>query len=224
MTSLRSICTVVALLATSSLLRSADEQLKFVSIFNGTDLTGWKNAGTGPNLWRAENGVLIGESDQAQTGGTLHTEKSYKNFVLEFDVKYMPPADSGIMMRSPAIQMQIGTSHSQKIELTGSFYQGALGYPDSATALNAWRYFLPGRWNTIRLDVRGAIYTVYINGQIVNHYSDDKHPDAGPISVQVHQQENMKIEFKNMKIADLDEGKPAPAPKQQKQKKSAPTQ
>jgi hypothetical protein len=217
---------VVAILATSSALRaSAADQvpLNFVSIFNGKDLTGWVNAGSGPNLWRAENGVLIGESDKAQTGGTLRTEKTYKNFVLEFDVKYLPPADSGIMMRSPAIQMQIGTSHSQWIELTGSFYQGALNYPDYATAKEAWRSFLPGRWNTIRLDVRGAMYRVYINGQLVNTYADDKHPDAGPIAVQVHQQEDMKIEFKNLKIADLDDGKPAPAPKQ-KQKKSAPTQ
>ena len=56
----------------------------------------------------------------------------------------MPPADSGIGMRN-GLQMQIGTSHSQWIELTGSFYQGALGYPDYATAKEAWRYFLPGK-------------------------------------------------------------------------------
>lgn len=196
-------------LAVSSVLRSAESaEPQFVSIFNGKDLTGWTTAGgrggaAGANLWRAENGVLIGQSDEKKTGGTLRTEKSYKNFILEVDVKYMPPADSGITLRSPAMQMQIGTSHSQKIELTGSFYQGALGYPDYATAKDAWKYFLPGRWNTIRLEARGAIFTVSINGQIVIKYSDDKHPDAGPISVQVHQDEDMKIEFKNMRIAEL---------------------
>src|SRR6266480_1384208 len=80
MTSLRSACTVVAILATSSLLRSAEEPaLKFTSIFNGKDLTGWSvpagrgGKAAGPNLWRAENGVLIGQSDKEQTGGTLRT-------------------------------------------------------------------------------------------------------------------------------------------------------
>ena len=86
MTSLRSVCIVAGILAASSALRAADDQLNFVSIFNGKDLTGWTNASsTGPNLWRAEDGVLIGESDKAMTGGTLKTEKSYKNFVFEFE-------------------------------------------------------------------------------------------------------------------------------------------
>jgi Domain of Unknown Function (DUF1080) len=227
MISPRLLLLVVGALAVTSVLRAAaPEALKFEPIFNGKDLTGWTQPegrggkAAGPNLWRVENGVLIGESDKAQTGGTLRTEKTYRNFVLEFDVKYMPPADSGIGMRD-GLQMQIGTSHSQWVELTGSFYQGALGYPDFADAETAWRYFYPGRWNTIRIDARGAIFLVSINGQIVNRYTDDKHPDAGPITVQVHSNEDMKIEFRNMKIADLDAGKP-PAPAAAKKKKAAP--
>ena len=50
---------------------------------------------------------------------------------------------------------------------------------------------------------RGSIFTVWINGQIVNTYADAAHPDEAPISLQVHDNFDMKIEFKNIRIAEL---------------------
>jgi hypothetical protein len=172
----------------------------FVSIFNGKDLTGW----TGPaTIWSVKDGVLVGKNTPTRQGGSITSAKSYRNFILEFDVKYLPPADSGVMMRQPSLQMQIGTSHSQHTELTGSFYLGALAYTETSTAKDTWKYFFPGRWNTIRLDVRGAIFTVSVNGNRVHRYADAGHPDAAPISFQVHNDEDSMIEFKNIKIAEL---------------------
>lgn len=192
---------LVAALFAAPLAQSAERaEPAFVSIFNGKDLTGW----TGPtSIWSVKDGVLVGRSTAKREGGSIATEKSYKNFVLEFDVKYMPPADSGVMMRRPSLQMQIGTSHSQWTELTGSFYLGALAYTETSTAKDTWKFFFPGRWNTIRLEARGAIFTVSVNGQQVHRYADAGHPDAAPISFQVHNDEDSMIEFKNIKIAEL---------------------
>jgi len=200
MKSLRTVLVAAAALAAASFVHSAEPNL--VSIFNGRDLSGWKLA-SGPNLWTVQNGVLVGTSNAKKEGSTLSTEKSYKNFILEFDVKYLPPADSGIFMRSPELQMQIGTSHSLRTELTGSFYMGQLGYPEHAVAKETWKHFKPGDWNTIRIQARNAIFTVWINGQLVIRYPNDQHPDAGPISVQVHNNMDMKVEFRNLRIAEI---------------------
>jgi hypothetical protein len=203
MTPIRSSLVFVAALCAASLVHSAETAApQLASIFNGKDISGWKPNGDA-SIWTVENGVLTGRNNSKREGGTISTEKSYKNFVLELDVKYMPPADSGITMRKPSLQMQIGTSHSQRTELTGSFYLGALAYTNDSTARDTWRFFKPGDWNTIRLEARGSIFTVYVNGQQVHRYADDKHPDEAPVSLQVHNDEQSKIEFRNIKIAEL---------------------
>ncbi len=183
------------------MLCSAASTPALVSIFNGKDLTGWKVKG--PELWRAENGVLIGQSNEKKVGGLIETEKKYRDFVIELDVKYIPPGDSGVVFRTPGLQMQIGTSHSLEIELTGSFYLGKEAYPERSTAKDTWRYFKPGAWNTLRLEARGSTFDVSVNGHHVLTYSDDKHPEAGPINLQVHNSMDMKVEFKNIRVAEL---------------------
>src|SRR5262245_19223156 len=46
----------------------------WTALFNGRDLTGWAVPSPNP-YWRVENGVLVGESDEKQTGSMLRTEK-----------------------------------------------------------------------------------------------------------------------------------------------------
>ena len=60
-------------------------------IFNGRDLAGWSVGSEGPaaNLnWRVENGVIVGESNEKLVGSNLATEKSYGDFVLEFEGRW----------------------------------------------------------------------------------------------------------------------------------------
>src|SRR5215510_6794641 len=65
----------------------------FKPLFNGKDWSGFKPvlpAGADPaNTWRVENGVLI---CSGKPNGYLVTEKSYRNYVLRFDWKYVRPA------------------------------------------------------------------------------------------------------------------------------------
>lgn len=204
MISIRSTLVLAVALATASLVHSAQPAVpQFVSIFNGKDLTGWKPDGD-PSIWSADQGELVGRSNAKREGSTISTEKKYHNFILELDFKYLPPADSGVIFRAPELQMQIGTSASLRTELTGSFYLGGvLTYTNDSISKDAWKYFFPGDWNSLRLQAQGAVFTVWINGQIVNRYVDDKFPGAAPISLQVHQNFDMKVEFKNIRIAEL---------------------
>jgi len=200
-----------AALAAASLAPAADPEyprydtrvpLNFETIFNGRDLTGWTTDAPA-SVWTVKDGILVGRNTPKREGGNIRSAKSYKNFVLELDVKYRPPGDSGISFRQPSLQMQIGTSHSQWTELTGSFYLGALGYTNDSTAKDTWRFFYPGRWNSIRLEARGSIFTVYINGQQAHRYASTAHPNEAPVSLQVHNNDDLLIEFRNIRIAQL---------------------
>jgi len=182
-------------------LHSANTTPRLTPIFNGKDLAGWK--ASAPNQWRVENGVLLGESDEKQTGSMLWTEKSYGDFAFETDVRWDGPFDSGVMMRQGALQVQIGTSISLKRDLTGSFYLGKAGYLESAQAKDAPKYLKLGDWNTLRIEARGTTFTVSINGHKVSQYSDSKYAEPGPIGLQIHQKLKMKVEFRNIRVGAL---------------------
>ena len=174
---------------------------RWITLFNGKDLAGW--VVPTPNAqWRVERGVLIGESDEKLTGSMLLTERKYGDFVFETDVRWEGDPDSGVFMRTPALQVQIGTSISQKRDLTGSFYLPKLGYPEALQAKDAAKYLKRGDWNTLRVEAKGNTFTVSINGHPVSKYTDDKYAEAGPIGVQIHAKLKMKIEFRNMRIAE----------------------
>ena len=178
----------------------ADEP-KLESIFNGQDLTGWKVPKNNP-FWKVVDGVLVGESDDAQTGSMLYTEKSYHDVVVEAEARWSGEIDSGIMVRKPEIQLQIGVSRSLKKDMTGSFYIGK--YPEEGQAKNAAQLVKVGEWTKLRLEAKGDTFTVWINGEKAVEYKDPKYSGAAPIGLQIHPKLKMKVEFRNIKAVALD--------------------
>lgn len=174
----------------------------WVSLFNGRDLSGWAVPAANP-FWRVENGILIGESDDKLTGSMLRTEKKFGDFVLELEARWEGDPDSGVFIREPALQMQIGTSISQKRDLTGSFYFPKEGYPEHAQAKEAAKLLKRGDWNTIRLEANGSTFKVSINGKPASQVTDAKYAGPGPIALQIHQKLKMKVEFRNIRVAEL---------------------
>lgn len=105
------------------------------AIFNGRDLAGWRVVGE--PYWRVVEGSLVGENDAEMKGSMLFTERSYGDVVVEADVRFEGRIDSGIMVRKPELQVQIGESSSLKRDMTCSFYTGT--YPEEARAPRAGR-------------------------------------------------------------------------------------
>ena len=174
---------------------------RWITLFNGKDLTGWVSS-TPHAQWRVENGVLIGENDEKMTGSMLRTERKYGDFVFETDVRWQGDPDSGVFIRTPALQVQIGTSISQKRDLTGSFYLPKLGYPEALQAKDAAKHLKRGDWNTLRIEAKGNTFTVSINGHPVSQFTDAQYAEPGPIAVQVHARLKMKVEFRNQRVAE----------------------
>jgi hypothetical protein len=164
-------------------------------IFNGRDLTGWRvSAG---NCWRVEGHVLVGESDTAQTGSMLLTERAYGDVIVELEVRFREEIDSGIMLRQPEVQVQIGVSRSLKRDMTCSFYVGS--YPEEARAARAGELLAAGDWNRIRVAARGDTFRVWLNGELVSTYTSARHARPGPIGLQIHAGVPMKVEFRDIR-------------------------
>lgn len=182
---------------------------KMPAIFNGKDLTGWKADGA-TEFWRVENGVLICENNAAKKGSMLWTESSYTDFVMEFDVRWKSDTergvDTGVEMRKPAIQLQLGVSGSLKTDMTGSFYTGGKpSYPEAGQAKNAKALMKPqGEWNTFRIQAKGNTFTCWINGTKASEYTDAKFSGASPLGLQLHANVVMKAEFRNIRARALE--------------------
>ena len=181
---------------------------KMEPLFNGKDLTGFKTEGS-TEFWRVENGILIGENNAAKKGNYLWTEKEYKDFVIEFDVRWkgIPPrgVDTGLEMRKPNIQLQLGISGSLKVDMSGSWYTGGKDkYPEAGQAKEAKTLMKPeGEWNTYRIQAKGDTFTCWINGQKASEYTDSKFSGAAPLGLQIHPGVEMKCEYKDIRISPL---------------------
>jgi hypothetical protein len=200
--------TLALFLSLTAAFSSVAAKPQLQPIFNGKDLTGFTGEDAA-RFWRVENGVLVGENDAAKKGHYLWTEKEYRDFVLEFDVRWKSPTergvDTGIEMRKPKIQLQLGVSGSLRVDMTGSFYTGGKpAYPEAGQAKNAKALMKPeGEWNTFRIEAKGDTFKCWINGQKASEYTDPKFSGAAPLGLQIHGNVEMKVEFRNLKIAEL---------------------
>lgn len=186
----------------TGLIGAAEPKLE--PIFNGVDLTGWRAEKSAP-FWRVEDGVLIGESVAGLTENYLLSEQSYGDFVLEFEVRWSGEIDSGIDMREPRIQLQLGVSRSLRRDMTGSFYVGPKeGYPESGQAKKAGEWMTPeGKWNKFRVEARGDLFSVWINDKLAVHYTDQRFAGPAPLGLQIHGGLKMKVEYRNIRAARL---------------------
>jgi len=204
----RSTCLLAVLFLVAAVARAEEKpaDVKLEPLFNGKDLSGFKVPA--PNVWwKVVDRVLVGESDgvsaDQKKGNVMYTEKSYTDFALESDVRFADGIDSGFIYGGkPELQVQIGVSRSLKVDMTGSiYYKGK--YPPEARAKGVDKLLKLNEWNTIRMEVKGKITKVWLNGQHVLTFDCPEATTGGPVGLQIHPGVKMKVEFRNLKIAEL---------------------
>lgn len=194
----------IAALLTISGPAPAAEAGAWQSAFTGKDLAGWKVPEPNP-FWRVEDGMLVGQNDENLKGNMLWTEKAYRDVEVEVEARWTGEIDSGIMVRKPELQLQIGVSRSLKKDMTCSFYTGGKErYPVAGQAKGLEELLKPGDWNSIRLQAKGDTFTAWLNGKQVASYTDPRFAGAAPIGLQIHPGLKMKIEFRHVRIKVLD--------------------
>lgn len=182
-------------------LPSQAQKPKLKKAFNGKNLKGWVVPEN--NIWwTAQNGILTVKNGPDKKGSILWTKKEYQDFIMELDFFFGPGnVDSGVFIRTEKEQIQIGISGSLKRDMTASPYIAGKGYPVEAN--NVAQLLKLKDWNSMKIRAAGNHYTVWLNGeQVMSFVSEDAIP-KGAIGLQLHANREMKILYRNIKIAKL---------------------
>jgi hypothetical protein len=193
-------------------------------LFNGKDLTGWKVI-NGSAPYTVENGVLVGTTVANSPNSFLATERTYRDFILELEVKQdVGPSNSGVQFRGQrradyregrVFGYQCEIDPSERAWTGGLYdeqrrewlYQGNLNPPGQ----KAYKF---GEWNRVRIEAIGTSLRTFINDIPVAHVIDDVDAE-GFIALQVHsinrpEDAGRKVMFRNLRIQTTDL-KPSPA-------------
>ena len=99
----RSVLSLLCFLSAASIASAEDHQAtsgEFISLFNGTDLSGWN---CDERFWRVEDGVIVGETTEENKAPhntfLIRREDQYRDFELRFSYQ-VKGFNSGIQYRS----------------------------------------------------------------------------------------------------------------------------
>ncbi|MCW5912310.1 MAG: DUF1080 domain-containing protein [Cyclobacteriaceae bacterium] len=200
----------LAFLVTSTSFAQPKE--KWIRLFNGKDLTGWKQV-NGTAKYEVVDGMIVGTCVKDSPNSFLATEKEYGDFIFEVQVKIDEGINSGIQFRSlPRASdgrlhgYQAEVDHRPERSWSGGIYDEARRgwlYPVelNPAAKTAYRW---GDWNTYRIECIGNTIRTWVNDVAVV-YLVDSETLSGLIALQVHSVYNdegvgKKTYWKNIRI------------------------
>lgn len=202
---------------------------KFVSLFNGRDLTGWKDVNTSPQTWSVKDGLLVCSGLPI---GVMRSEKQYENFVLHIEWRHMKAGgNSGVFVWSegsiPSGRRLPKGMEVQMLELdwvklhpkkTGEpndigYISGELFGANGLTAIPAnprgrrsqsfeLRCKGKGHWNTYDVVCVDGTVKLSINGKFVNSIRNSS-MRKGYLCLE---SEGSEIHFRNIQIMELPPG------------------
>ncbi len=190
-----------AALALALSASSAEVKSKWVSLFNGKDLTGW--TAHGKAAWSVQDGVLVG------VGGTGHiyTDAACSDFEAKgmfrvtnqgatpnsgFYFRANPPADN---------PNDFPRGYEAQICNHGDGYTGWLWKPGTPTGKATELLTKDGEWFSYRIRAVGTHIQFWINDRLVMTF-DDAEYKTGHFAIQGHNP-GMKVEAKELYYRDL---------------------
>lgn len=182
-------------------------------LFNGQDLSGWVEIGS-ENAWQVRDGILHCTGEK--TGyAWLSTDRTYGDFVLEFDWRIEPEGNTGVFLRAPdregrtsmkgfEVQARDDATDETLEDVSGAVFRRIPA---------AGRFSRPvGEWNHFRLTMRGRRLLVELNGKLASDTDLDTVPalegdppmsavpNEGYIGLQNH---GSPCNFRNVVIREL---------------------
>lgn len=185
-----------------------------VQLWNGRDLTGWvayfkPDTAKPQHFWSASEGVLhLGKTPP----GYLRTEKSFSNYRLHVEWRWVGPVKSGthnsgifVMERPPDVIWPYSVQVQVKTGFCGDLIaQGGFAFPPGQANSTLKKLELPreqpaGEWNDNDIYCRGASIEVFVNG-LRQNFVANLPASSGQIALQM---EGYPIDFRSVWLEPL---------------------
>jgi hypothetical protein len=208
----------------ASLLLSCDSgEISWIELFNGKDLSGWK-AGENPGSFRVEDGLLICSGERGHL--FFDTDKPFKNFELEAEIKTLPLANSGIYFHTSyqetgwpdkGYEVQVNNTHIgignyRETKKTGSLYAVRNVYYQMVNDEEWFKMRIKVIENHVEIFVNDIKVVDYI--EIEDPWRSEEHKDRllkeGTFALQAHD-ENSTVYYRSVKVRRLPDGEKTPA-------------
>jgi putative heme-binding domain-containing protein len=166
--------------------------------FNGKDLTGWDGDA---NLWRVENGEIVGKSPGLKRNEFLRSHLLAGDFRLTLKVKLIPDTgNSGIQFRSEPLPG--GEMRGPQADI-GAGWWGKL-YDEHGRGLiwdkSGEPYVKKEGWNDYEIVATGSKIRTYINGKLCVDLDDPAGPRRGIFALQLHAGRPMEVRFRDLRL------------------------
>lgn len=166
---------------------------KFVSLFDGKTLDGWKVSGQCEAV--VEDGTILLKSGN----GWVHSTKTYKDFVLELDWK---PGkwefyDSGVYVRAEMTKKNQPWPGPCQINLRKDLMGAIKEYPAAVARPDLVK---PDAWNHFRITATGKTLTLEMNGKLAWKL-DNFSATSGYIGLQCEVPGGGTFQFRNIRIS-----------------------
>jgi hypothetical protein len=191
--------------------KKSDGDAKWVQLFNGKDLTGWKTHPADKAKWEVKDGAIVGTGP----AGHLFSERGdYENFHLRFEVKINDKGNSGQYFRAkfaqafpPGYEAQINSTHGDKVR-SGSLYpDGRDGYTaeEKKKTLVFDQLVKPDTWHTQEVIAVGNHIMIKVDGKTTVDFVDEKNRHSkGHFAIQQHDPGSIvtvrKVEVKELPV------------------------
>jgi hypothetical protein len=177
---------------------TCEAQEKWISLFNGKDLSGWFIHGKAQ--WSVQNGILTGEGGM----GHIYTDVVCTDFEAKGTFRVTENGNSGFYFRSnPPDDNPDGFPRGYEAQICNSqdAYTGWLWKPGKPTGKATELFVKDCEWFEYRIKAIGNHIEFWINDKPVMTYDDTEYK-SGHFAVQGHNP-GMKIEARDLFYRDL---------------------
>ena len=169
-------------------------------LFAGADLKTWRGS---PELWRFENGELIGlATERVPRNEFLYAPEPVGDFHLSVEVKLVPNRlNAGIQFRSSRLENGHAVGYQADIGrgVWGRLYhehgRGQLDWTDAGEG-----HVRPGEWNRYEILAVGHRIWTAINGQLSVATLDEAGELDGLLAFQIHSGPPQEVRFRDAKL------------------------
>lgn len=185
----------------------------YTPLYDGGELDGWKQAGPG-SFEEGDDGTL---TTRGGMGLLWYEGKEFGSYSLKLDWKMASEGgddNSGVFVGFPAsddplsavdngYEVQIDATDADD-RTTGSVY----GFQSADLAARDAALNPPGEWNTYEVRVEGERLRIYLNGSLVNDYTNTDPARSltdGHIGLQNHGDDDT-VTFRDVRIKELEAG------------------